>query len=168
MAGGPHATRARDMADRTPATANEVTLHAEHSKLLEAAGMSYHELDAKGFRAGDTLVVVDMQNDFLPEDDAPEGGRFGVAEGAEAAKVIIPLIARCAQAGGKVVSTHKNARWAADLVDMTATPSKGGQKYILVVQDLYSRQIHAVDLTTRVPGATATARRSAAPRASPS
>lgn len=94
------------MADPTPATANEVTLHAEHSKLLEAAGMSYHELDAKGFRAGDTLVVVDMQNDFLPEDDAPEGGRFGVAEGAEAAKVIVPLIARCAQAGGKVVATR--------------------------------------------------------------
>ena len=38
---------------------------------------------------GDSLLVVDMQNDFLPESDAPEGGRFGVAEGGEAAAVVV-------------------------------------------------------------------------------
>ena len=58
---------------------------------------------------------------------------------------------------GKVVSVKKNARWAADLVDFTAAPSKGGQTYILVVQDLFSRQIYAVALTTNVPSATAAA-----------
>ena len=63
------------------------------------------------------------------------------------------------RAEGKVVSTHKNARWAADIVDMTATPSIDGQKYILVVQDIFSRQIHAIALTTKIPSATATAMR---------
>jgi len=84
------------------------SLHEEHSSLLEKAGLTYHELpsEERGFRPGDVLVVVDMQNDFLPAADAPEGGRFGVAEGAEAAAAIIPLIEACCEAGGKVVATR--------------------------------------------------------------
>ena len=78
-----------------------------------------------------------------------------IVKGSTAKQVFAPK----PRADGKVVSTHKNARWAADLVDMTATPSKDGQKYILVVQDLFSRQMHAVALTTKVPSATATALR---------
>ena len=78
-----------------------------------------------------------------------------IVKGSTAKQVFAPR----PRADGKVVSTHKNARWAADLVDMTATPSKDGQKYILVVQDLFSRQMHAVALTTKVPSATATALR---------
>lgn len=76
-----------------------------------------------------------------------------IVKGSTARQVFAP------RADGKVVSTHKNARWAAGLVDMTATPSQGGQKYILVIQDIFSRQIHAVALTTKVPSATATASR---------
>ena len=41
---------------------------------------------------------------------------------------------------GKVTSTEPNLRWAADMVFMTSTPSKNGQKFILVVQDIFSRK----------------------------
>ena len=78
-----------------------------------------------------------------------------IVKGSTARQVFAPK----PRADGKVVSTHKNARWATDLVDMTATPSEEGQKYILVVQDLFSRQIHVVALTTQIPSATATALR---------
>ena len=78
-----------------------------------------------------------------------------IVKGSTAKQVFAPK----PRAEGKVVSTHKNARWVADLIDMTATPSEGGQKYILVVQDIFSRQIHAVALTTKIPSATATALR---------
>ena len=46
-----------------------------------------------------------------------------IVKGSTAKQVFAPK----PRADGKVVSTHKNARWAADLVDMTATPSKDGQ-----------------------------------------
>ena len=78
-----------------------------------------------------------------------------IVKGSTAKQVFAPR----PRADGKVVSTHKNARWAADLVDMTATPTKDGQKYILVVQDIFSRQIHAIALTTKIPSAAATAMR---------
>lgn len=40
----------------------------------------------------DVLLLVDMQNDFLPLEDAPGGGKFGVAEGKGASDVICELI----------------------------------------------------------------------------
>ena len=49
-----------------------------------------------------------------------------IVKGSTAEQVFAPK----PRSEGKVVSTHKNARWAADLVDMTATPTKDGQKYI--------------------------------------
>ena len=76
-----------------------------------------------------------------------------IVKGSTATQVFAPIPRR----EGKVVSTHPNARWVTDLVDMTATPSDDGQTYILVVQELFSRQIHAVALATKVPSATATA-----------
>jgi len=82
-------------------------LHREHSALLSDAGLEYADLGAeKGFKADDVLLVIDMQNDFLPAVDAPLGGRFGVAEGGEASAIIIPLIHACLSAGGKVVATR--------------------------------------------------------------
>ena len=58
---------------------------------------------------------------------------------------------------GKVVASRINERWAADLIDYTATPSKAGgksdasdkekpYKYILIAQDIYSRKIYGVAL----------------------
>ena len=58
---------------------------------------------------------------------------------------------------GKVTSTAPNARWAADMVVLTSTPSKGGQKYILAVQDIWSRKFFTVALVENTPSAVATA-----------
>ena len=49
---------------------------------------------------GDVLVVVDMQNDFLP------GGRFGVEEGDEIIPLISELINVFLEKGGVVVATR--------------------------------------------------------------
>lgn len=54
----------------------------------------------------DVLIVVDMQNDFLPADVAPSGGRFGVADGGAASRVICPLIHKFASEGCVVVATR--------------------------------------------------------------
>ena len=45
-----------------------------------------------------------------------------IVRGSTAKQVFAPIPRR----EGKVVSTHPNARWVADLVDMTATPSEWG------------------------------------------
>ena len=56
------------------------------------------------------------------------------------------------QYDGKVVASRLNERWAADLIDYTATPSRGKTpektpyKYILIAQDIYSRKLYAVAL----------------------
>ena len=53
---------------------------------------------------------------------------------------------------GKIVATRLDDRWDADLIDYTATPSKSSDsegkpyKYILIVQDVFSRRIWAVSL----------------------
>lgn len=52
------------------------------------------------------LLVVDVQNDFVPEADAPGGGRFGVADGAAAAAAVVPLIAQFGHAGSLVVASR--------------------------------------------------------------
>ena len=59
---------------------------------------------------------------------------------------------------GKIVSTHQNERWAADLIDYTSTPSKtGGEKYILVVQDIFTRKLYAKALLRNDPRTVAAA-----------
>ena len=53
---------------------------------------------------------------------------------------------------GKIVATDINERWAADLIDYTSTPSKkGGEKYILVVQDIFTRKLYAKALLRNDP-----------------
>ena len=53
---------------------------------------------------------------------------------------------------GKVVASRANERWAADLIDYTATPSQAAvketnsYKYILIAQDIYSRKLYGVAL----------------------
>jgi hypothetical protein len=56
------------------------------------------------------------------------------------------------QYDGKVVASRANERWAADLIDYTATPSKAAveekkpYQCILIVQDIYSRKQYSVAL----------------------
>lgn len=77
----------------------------EHQTLMNAAGAVYVPLQTK-FQKGDVLCIVDMQNDFVPKDDAPDGGRFGVAEGASAGAVIIDLIKKAAAGNATIVATR--------------------------------------------------------------
>jgi len=58
-------------------------------------------------RSNDVLIVVDMQNDFLPRDTAnPDGGAFAVAEGSAAASLITQLIEHFGSKGALVVATR--------------------------------------------------------------
>ena len=56
---------------------------------------------------------------------------------------------------GKIVATTINDRWAADLIDYTARPSKNKDsseepfQYILIVQDVFSRKISAEPLRSK-------------------
>ena len=62
------------------------------------------------------------------------------------------VLAARPQYDGKVVASRANECWAADLIDYTATPSKAAvkeqspYKYILIVQDIFSRKLYAVAL----------------------
>jgi hypothetical protein len=60
------------------------------------------------------------------------------------------VLAARPQYDGKVVASKLNERWAADLIDYTATPSTGAAKnpykYILLAQDIYSRKLYGVAL----------------------
>lgn len=51
-------------------------LYKEYEQLLQGVGLNDSTSDK--INSDDILIVVDMQNDFLPAADAPTGGRFGV------------------------------------------------------------------------------------------
>lgn len=57
---------------------------------------------------GDALVVIDMQNDFVPRDAKanPHGGRFGVAEGDHIIPGICSLITAALSNGATVTATR--------------------------------------------------------------
>lgn len=65
---------------------------------------------------------------------------------------------RKGRASGAVVSTGKDHRWDADLMDMSQNPSQpGGQQYILVVQDVFTRRLFAEALADKSHGTVAEA-----------
>lgn len=87
-------------------------LFHEHQELLKMAGC---QVGATGSDNGwgslslspkDTLLIIDMQNDFIPAEDAPNGGRFGVPEGGACVAPIVKLIDEFARAGAMVVGTR--------------------------------------------------------------
>lgn len=80
-------------------------LYSEYQRLLQEAGATY-EILTTTFSEGDALIIVDMQNDFVPENDAPDGGKFGVAEGAGAAAEIVKLIRKAAANKALIVATR--------------------------------------------------------------
>ena len=78
------------------------------------------------------------------------------------------LLAPRQQYKGKIVATDINERWAADLIDYTSTPSKkGGEKYILVVQDIFTRKLYAKALSRNDPKTVAEAFKEIVRSASP-
>jgi nicotinamidase-related amidase len=87
---------------------NDFALWREYIRLIQAAGWgSLVDSADKKVGANDCLVVVDMQNDFVPVDSVnPQGGAFGVSEGAQTAPLIVQLMEHFAAAGGLVVCTR--------------------------------------------------------------
>ena len=79
-------------------------LGEEHRALMLAAGGEEVELKQQEFRKGDVLVVVDMQNDFIP--GAKGGGRLGTSEGKQISPLICDLIAAAAASGARIVATR--------------------------------------------------------------
>jgi len=79
-------------------------LGEEHRALMLAAGGEEVELEQQEFRKGDVLVVVDMQNDFIP--GAKGGGRLGTSEGKQISPLICDLIAAAAASGARIVATR--------------------------------------------------------------
>lgn len=85
-------------------------LYEEYQKLMVDASVEFSD-KVPAFQPGDCLLVVDMQNDFVPAADAPDGGKFGVAEGATAASVIVDMIKSAAAAKALVVATRDYHPW---------------------------------------------------------
>lgn len=83
-------------------------LFTEWLHLAAAAGMGevVSAADLK-VEATDALIVVDMQNDFIPVDSLnPHGGAFGVSEGADVVDLIVQLMQKFGEAGAMVVPTR--------------------------------------------------------------
>jgi nicotinamidase-related amidase len=75
-------------------------------KLCAKAGFTATEdLSEVKLTEKDALIVVDMQNDFVPL-DSPVGGRFGVAGGGFVAGTICTMIQKFSESGGVVVATR--------------------------------------------------------------
>ena len=78
----------------------------EYVEMLEENGMAL-ETGSIDVGPDDVLLVIDMQNDFLPADDLnTKGGRFGVAEGAMSVPLILQLIDTFLSNGARVVATR--------------------------------------------------------------
>lgn len=102
----------------TPPQQNHVEswgMHAESSPLfaeylkLTAEAQWQDLLIKESLTVGpqDALVVVDMQNDFLPTDDVnPLGGAFAVAEGGHISKLVVQLMEHFAACGSTVIATR--------------------------------------------------------------
>eukprot|EP00405_Crypthecodinium_cohnii_P042877 CAMPEP_0206556818 /NCGR_PEP_ID=MMETSP0325_2-20121206/18698_1 /ASSEMBLY_ACC=CAM_ASM_000347 /TAXON_ID=2866 /ORGANISM="Crypthecodinium cohnii, Strain Seligo" /LENGTH=673 /DNA_ID=CAMNT_0054057547 /DNA_START=40 /DNA_END=2057 /DNA_ORIENTATION=+ len=83
-------------------------LFAEYLQLAGEAGWS-QLVDKSRLKVGpgDCLVVVDMQNDFVPIDaENPHGGAFAVPEGNGISNLVVQLIEEFANKGGVVVATR--------------------------------------------------------------
>lgn len=81
-------------------------LYLEHMSLLKAAGLEMGDWLPGGITAADTLLVIDMQNDFFSSKVAPLGGRLPVPEGESAVRPIAKLIQAFAKSGGLIVATR--------------------------------------------------------------
>ena len=87
--------------------------------------------------------------------DVKDVDRLVKGESTRQVQAPVPLLT------GKIAARAVNDVWFADLIDLTAAPSVGmkvaleptdeGEKYILVVQDVFSRRIFARPLKNKRP-----------------
>ena len=61
------------------------------------------------------------------------------------------LFAKAPKYRGKVIANRPNERWVVDFIDFSAEPS-GKYKYILLVQDIFSRKLWATAMVEKKAG----------------
>jgi len=81
-----------------------LTLFEEHTQMMRQETAKF--VSCLPITKSDVLVVIDMQNDFLPAADAPDGGKFGVSDGAAASVQCVKLIEKAASVGARIVATR--------------------------------------------------------------
>lgn len=84
----------------------DTPLFLEYLQLLHDAGGDDMLVIKPPLDAGDALLVIDMQNDFIPSNDIKTGGRFAVAEGDLIVPLCVDLISQTMMAGGHVYATR--------------------------------------------------------------
>lgn len=78
----------------------------EYFDLLQGAGVADMLVTKPPLGVGDALLVIDMQNDFIPSSSIKQGGRFAVAEGDLVAPLCAHLITETMSKGGCVIATR--------------------------------------------------------------
>ncbi|OLQ15012.1 Pyrazinamidase/nicotinamidase [Symbiodinium microadriaticum] len=75
---------------------------------LQLAGDKVAPVSVPSLGKDDALIVIDMQADFVPKDASsnPNGGRFGVAEGANVIPLISSLVDSAVNVGATICATR--------------------------------------------------------------
>ncbi|CAE7771369.1 pncA, partial [Symbiodinium sp. CCMP2456] len=75
---------------------------------LQLAGDKVAPVSVPSLGKDDALIVIDMQADFVPKDSSsnPNGGRFGVAEGANVIPLISSLVDSAVSVGATICATR--------------------------------------------------------------
>ncbi len=94
---------------------------------------------------GKFYAVLRQQGYVLTKADVEEFVR-----GVGSRQVFVPR-RTAAQKSGNIVAPSLDSRWFADLIDNTAMAAPGGQKYALVLQDVFSRKAYARALRDKKP-----------------
>lgn len=96
---------AKDACAAWPAIKVDI-LYREHLNLLKEAGLEAGSWKPSGISSEDTLLVVDMQNDFIPGKFAPQGGRSAIPEGEATIDIVVELIEAFSRRGALIVATR--------------------------------------------------------------
>lgn len=81
-------------------------LFREHMNMLTEGGLEFANWNPVGITAEDTLLVVDVQNDFIPGNFAQWGGRAAVPEAEVVVEPVVQLIQAFSRRGALVVATR--------------------------------------------------------------
>jgi len=81
-------------------------LFKEHLSLLKEAGLETGSWKAGGISPEDTLLVLDIQNDFIPGKFAPHGGRAAIPEGEATIEPVVELIEAFSRRGALIIATR--------------------------------------------------------------
>lgn len=80
---------------------------AEYLTICDKAGLGkLVDVSPKDIGENDALIIVDMQNDFIPKDEVNSHGRLSSTEGGVISQLIVDMAEHFAAKGGLVVATR--------------------------------------------------------------